>query len=189
VAGAAANTPVTLLARPKHGTLTPIASGHTGAGGSYEFTQTPSTNTIYRVQSATAKSALLFEGVKYGLTVAPTASTVQAGQPLTFSGSVQPALAGHAVYVERQGPSGLGWRVVDVGTVGAPAKPGEAAPFSIVHTFYSPTTLRLRVKIPGDPGNQSAAGAPSEVKVTPVAASALRPEAPGNSKLPGEGQL
>jgi hypothetical protein len=190
VAGAPANTPVTLLARNRGGQLTPAASAQTGAGGAYEFApQTPLTNTIYRVQTATAKSALLFEGVKYALTVAPTVGTVPAGQPVMFSGSVQPALVGHAVYVERQGAARLGWRVVDVGTVGAPAKAGEAAPFSITHTFYSPGALHLRVKIPGDPGNQSAAGAPSEVTVTPVPASALAPEAPGNTKLPGEGQL
>jgi hypothetical protein len=189
VAAAAANTPVTLLARSKGGQLTPVATGHTGAGGSYEFTQTPLTNTSYRVQTATTKSAVLFEGVKYALTVVPPASSVQAGQPLTFSGSVLPALVGHAVYLERQSSLRLGWHVIDVGTVGTPAKPGEAAPFSILHTFNSPGTLRLRVKIPGDPGNQSASGAPSEVTVTPVPASALRPEAPGNSKLPAEGQL
>jgi hypothetical protein len=189
VAGAKAGTPVTLLARGRGGHFTTAATGHTDSAGAYEFTQTPLTNTLYRVTSGATQSAALFEGVKYALTVSPTASTVQAGQPLTFSGSVQPALAGHAVYLERQGSLRLGWHVIDVGTVGTPSHPGEAAPFTFAHTFNSPGVLRLRLKIPGDPGNQGAAGAPSEVTVTQSPASALHPEAPGNSKLPGEGQL
>jgi hypothetical protein len=189
VAGAAANTPVTLLARSKGSKFAPVASGHTGAGGAYEFTQTPLTNVLYRVSSAKTNSAMLFEGVKYALGAVTAPSTVQSGQASTFSGSVLPALTGHVVYLERQSSAKIGWHVVDVGTVGAPAKAGEAAPFSIVHAFYSPGSYHLRVKIPGDPGNQGAAGAPFDLTVTPAPASALRPEAPGNSRLPGEGQL
>lgn len=192
VAGATANTPVTLLAHsrtPKGSDFVPVATGQTRDGGSYEFTQTPLTNTAYRVSASTTKSAVLFEGVKYALTVAPTPSTIQAGQPATFSGSVLPALAGHVVYLERQNSLKLGWHVVDVGTVGAPAKVGDAAPFSIVHAFYSPGVDHLRIQIPGDPGNQGAAGAAFDLNVTPSPAAALRPEAPGNSRLPGEGQL
>ncbi len=189
VAGAATGTPVTLLARGRAASFAPVANAKTGPGGSYEFTQTPLANTFYEVSSGTTVSSVLFEGVKYALTVGATPSTLQAGQPLTVSGSVLPALAGHAVYLERQGPSKLGWEVFDVGTVGAPAKSGEAAPFSIVHTFNSQGSRRLRVMVPGDPGNQGAAGAPFELNVTPAPAAALRPEAPGNSKLPSEGQL
>lgn len=192
VAGAAANTPVTLLAHSraaKGAGFAPLATGHTGTGGSYEFTQTPLTSTFYRVSSATTKSAVLFEGVKYALTVAPAPSTVQAGQPATFSGTVLPALAGHVVYLERQGSLKLGWHVVDVGVVGAPAKAGEAAAFSIAHAFFSLGSYHLRIKIPGDPGNQGASSAPFDMTVTPAPASALHPEAPGNTRLPGEGQL
>ena len=189
VAGAAANTPVTLLARGKGADFAPLATGQTGTGGSYEFTQTPLTSTFYRVSTATTKSAVLFAGVKYALTVAPAPSTVQAGQPATFSGTVLPALAGHVVYLERQGSLKLGWYVLDMGTVGAPGKPGEAAAFSIAHAFYSPGIHHLRIKIPGDPGNQGASSAPFDMTVTPAPASALHPEAPGNTRLPGEGQL
>jgi hypothetical protein len=192
VAGAAPNTPVTLLghSRGAKGTgFAAVATGHTGAGGAYEFSATPLTNTAYRVSSATTNSAILFEGVKYALTVAPPPSTVQSGQPATFSGSVLPALAGHVVYLERQNSLKLGWHVVDVGTIGAPAKVGDAAPFSIVHAFFAPGVDHLRIQIPGDPGNQGAAGAAFDLNVTPAPAAALRPEAPGNSRLPGEGQL
>ncbi|MHB8233595.1 MAG: hypothetical protein ACYDHT_02980 [Solirubrobacteraceae bacterium] len=189
VAGAKDGTPVTLLARARGGQFATAATGHTNGSGAYEFTQTPLTNTLYRVTSGATQSAALFEGVKYALTVLPTASTVQAGQPLTFSGSVQPALTGHTIYLERQGSLKLGWHVIDVGTVGAPSHPGEAAPFSIIHQFGTAGPEVLRIKIPGDPGNQGAAGAPNELNVTPAPASALRPEAPGTGKLPGEGQL
>lgn len=189
VAGAKAGTPVTLLGHGRHGHFATVATSHTDEKGAYEFTVAPLENTLYRVSSGAINSAGLFEGVKYALTVSPTPSTVQAGQPLTFSGSVQPALVGHPVYLERQGLLKLGWHVIDVGTVGAPSHLGEAAPFSIVHSFSTPGTAQVRVKIPGDPDNQSAEGAPSSLTITPVPASALRPEAPGNGKLPTEGQL
>lgn len=191
VAGAAAKTPVTLLARTAGGgPFAPVASAVTGDKGAYEFAkQTPLKNTAYKVSAASAQSAVLFQGVKYALTVSPTIGTIAAGQPVTFSGAVLPALVGHVVYLERQGALRLGWRVIDVGTVSAPANPTEAAPFTIVHAFRTPGTARLRVKIPGDPGNQGAAGAPFELTVTQTPASALAPEAPGNSRLPSEGQL
>jgi hypothetical protein len=189
VAAAAANTPVTLLARDKFGHTTPVATTHTGNGGSYEFTQAPVHNTFYRVRTDKASSAVLFEGVKYALTVAPPPTAAQAGQPLAFSGTVLPALVGHVVYLERQNPSHIGWHVIDIGTVGSPANPTEAAPFSIVHAFYTAGPERLRIKIPGDPGNQGAAGAPFELNVAQAPASALHPEAPGNSRMPNEGQL
>lgn len=189
VAGAGANTPLTLLAGGKGGGFQPVATGHTGAGGVYEFTQTPLTNTLYRVTAAKASSAVVFEGVKYALNVATAPSSVAAGQPATFSGSMLPALTGHVVYLERQSPSKLGWHVMDIGTVGAAQKPGEAAPFTILHTFRTPGAYHLRIKIPGDPGNQGTAGAPFELQVTPAPASTLRPEAPGESRRPSEGQL
>jgi hypothetical protein len=190
VAGAADNTPVTLLARNRGGVFAPVASGHTGKGGAYEFAaQAPLKNTAYKVTAASTQSAVLFQGVKYALTVSPSVGAIAAGQPATFSGAVLPALTEHVVYLERLGPLKLGWRVIDVGTVSAPKNPGEAAPFAIVHAFRAPGTARLRVKIPGDPGNQGAAGAPFELSVTPTSASTLAPEAPSNSRLPSEGQL
>ena len=141
------------------------------------------------MKSPTVNSAVLFEGVKYILTTAPPAGTTQVGAPLTFSGTVLPALSGNVVYLERQSSLKLGWHVIDVGTVGAPAKPGEAAPFSIVHAFNSPGVARLRIKIPGDPLNQGVSGSPFEVNIAAAPASALAPQAPGSSRLPIEGQV
>jgi hypothetical protein len=189
LAGGASGTPVTLLARSRGGSFTPVASAQTSEGGKYQFTQTPLENTSYRVVAGSINSSVLFEGVKYAITVAQPASSVPEGQALTFSGGVLPGLAGHVVYLERQGASKLNWHVIDVGTAGTPAAPGQPAPFSIAHAFYSLGSQRLRLKVPGDPGNQGVASAPFELTVTPVAASLLAPPEPGNSKLPVEGQL
>jgi hypothetical protein len=189
VKGAAPKTPLTLLSRVKGGSFAPVATGETGEGGAYEFTQTPLRNTLYRVTDATASSAVLFEGVKYSLTVSSPPSSVAETQPVAFSGTVLPALARHVIYLERQNPSHIGWHVIDIGTVGSPASPAEAAPFSIVHAFNAAGPELLRVKIPGDPGNQGVASAPFELSVAQSPASTLRPEAPGNGRMPSEGQL
>ena len=89
-AAAVASTPVTLLARTRlQHKFAPVATGVTGAGGSYAFAaQTPQQSTFYRVTGAGKSSAVLFEGVKYVLTAAASATTAQAGQPVTFSGTV-----------------------------------------------------------------------------------------------------
>jgi hypothetical protein len=184
VAGAVSQ-PVTLLARPHTpgAKLTPVAQATTNATGGYVFVQKPLLNTQYRVTSGAQSSAVLFEGVKYAITGAPSATTIQAGQPLTYSGTVAPALAGHPVYLERKFPSNVGFAIVDVGTVTA------AGTYSIVHTFFNPNESVVRAAIPGDPNNQGKASEPVTIKVTPAPASALRPEAPSNAKLPGEGQV
>jgi hypothetical protein len=191
LAGAAPDTAVTLLARTLGTRFAPVATATTGTGGAYSFTpQTPLKNTSYRVTAGKTSSSVLFEGVKYGLAVAPTLpSAVTAGTPLTVSGDVLPALVGHVVYLEKQGSLKLGWHVIDVGTVGAPSVPGQPAPFSIAHAFYAPGSERLRIKVPGDPGNQGVASPPFEVTVAPAPASTLAPLAPSNSRLPVEGQV
>lgn len=189
VAGAAAHTPVTLLARA-HGatTFTTVASGSTTTGGAFEFAAQPTQNTLYKVTSGALQSAVVFVGVQYSLSLNPPPSSGVQGQALTFSGTVQPALTGHAVYLERQGISRLGWELIDVGNVAAPATLGGPGTFAIPHAFLTANTYRLRVKIPGDPGNQGMASAPFEVVVAPAPASAIA-ESPLNPKLPGEGQL
>jgi hypothetical protein len=189
VKGAADKTPVTLLAHVRGGHFAPVAAAQTNAGGAYEFSQAPLQNTFYKVSDASTGSAQLFQGVKYALSVAPAPSSVAATMPATFSGTVMPPLAGHVVYLERQGLLGLGWRVIDVGTLAAPLHPGEPASFSIAHAFTSPGSARLRIKVPGDPANQGVASAPFDLSITPAPASALKPESPGNSRLPGTGQL
>ena len=181
VAANAGSKPVTLFARPRGGKFAPVATGTTQPNGEYSFTQAPLHNTAYQVTVGTAKSAVLFEGVKYVLTPTPSATSVQAGTPVAFSGTVSPVLAGHPIYLERQNASGVNFHVVEVGAVSA------AGTYSISHAFLGAGVAKLRVKIPGDPENQGVASPLTSVTITPAPAALLRPPAP--VKQPSEGQL
>ena len=181
----AAGTPLTLLAHTRtQKKFVPIATTSSTAGGTYTFpVQTPLQSTAYQVTGAGKSSTQLFEGVKYGLTAGASAKTVQAGQPVTLSGTVTPGHVGHAVYLQAQYPSGVNFHVIQVGTVTA------GSTYSISYEPYVAGAKKLRIKVPGDPENQGVASSLFEVTVTPAPASALRPEAPGNSSLPREGKL
>jgi hypothetical protein len=184
LAGATTSQPVTLLARTvhQHG-FAPIAEVAPGAGGAYSFPAlSPVNSTLYRVQGAGQKSAVLYEGVKDVLTAEVSATTVQAGQVLTFKGTVAPDHSGHVIYLERQNAAGTGFHVVQISYV----MPGSE--YSIVHQVYVPGTKVFRVDIPGGPDNGRAVSQPFTIEVTPAPASALTPEAPGNSSMPSEGQ-
>jgi hypothetical protein len=183
-AAAGSGKPVTLLAHTarQHG-FAPVEEGMTGTGGSYTFpAQSPVNSTFYEVKGAGRTSAVLYEGVKDVLTAQLSDTTVQAGTPLTFSGTVAPDHTGHVVYLERQNASGTGFHVVEVATVGA----GSA--YSIVHTVYDAGTKVFRVRIPGGPENEGALSPAFTITVTPAPASALSQEAPDNSTSPSEGQ-
>jgi hypothetical protein len=199
IATGAANAPVTLLARTvrQHG-FAPVAEVSTNAGGEYTFpAQSPVNSNFYRVTTANPpcpgprgracsasadRSAVLYEGVKDVLTAAVSQSTIQAGQTLTFKGTVAPDHTGHIVYLERQNVGSGNFHVVEVATVGT----GSA--YSISHTVYAAGTKVYRVRIPGGPENEGAASSPFTIQVTPAPAAALTPESPGNSGLPAEGE-
>jgi hypothetical protein len=196
-----ANQIVTLLARSRrqHG-FARIAQTQTNGAGEYSFpAQTPVNNTFYRVETRlnvavecarraprchgpVLSSAVLYEGVKDVLTAQVSATTVPAGQPVTFSGTVSPDHTGHAIYLERQNASGSGFHVIEVGRVG----PGST--YSIGRRLYDPGTKVLRVFIPGGPENQGAASQPFTIAVTPVPASTLTEESPEGTSFPPEGQ-
>lgn len=189
LAGVTTSQPVTLEARTvhQHG-FAPIAQISTEANGSYSFpAQSPVYSTLYEVKGAGQKSAVLYEGVKRVLTAEVSATTVQAGQPVEFKGTVAPEPSsaehntGHVIYLERQNAAG-NFHVVQVGHV----LPGST--YTIVHQFYVPGTKVVRIDIPGGPDNGRAVSQLFTIQVTPAPASTLAPEAPGNSSLPGEGQ-
>jgi hypothetical protein len=182
---AAGPTPLTLLARTRgQGTFVPVATVTSSSGGTYAFpVQSPLQSTLYKVTGAGKSSTLLFEGVKYGLTASVSTTSLQAGQPLTFSGTVTPGNAGHAVYLQAQYPSGVGFRVVEVGKVTA------GSTYSIAHVPFVAGVKKYRIKVPGDPGNQGVASPLFTITVTPAPAAALTPEAPGNSSQPSEGHI
>jgi hypothetical protein len=177
-----AKMPVTLLAHTDRQSFAPVAQVTTDASGNYGFpAQSPVNSTFYEVKGAGQTSAVLYEGVKDVLTATVSQTTIQAGQALTFSGTVAPDHTGHVIYLERQNASGNGFHVAQIATVGA----GSA--YSIVHRVYAPGTKVFRVKIPGGPENEGAVSAPFTIQVTPAPASSLTPEGPGNSSLPSEG--
>jgi hypothetical protein len=181
------NTPVRLLARSaRQNGYAPVGEVKTNSSGDYTFpAQTPLANTYYRVDGAGKSSAVLYEAVKYVLTAGVSNTTVQAGQPLTFSGTVTPGETGHVIYLERENADGLGaFHVIEVGTVSA------GGTYSIVHAFYGVGTDVVRIKIPGGPQNGTTDSQTFTIPVTPASSPAtLVPEAPGNSTQPPEGQL
>ncbi len=188
VATGLASTPVTLFERTasQHG-FAPVAEVMTNAGGEYTLpAQSPVYNAFYEVKTGAKasgeRSAVLYEGVKDVLTAEVSPSTIEAGQTLTFKGTVAPEHAGHVVYLERQNVSGDGFHVVQIATIEA------GSTYTIAHTVYDAGTKVFRVRIPGDPENEGAVSAPFTIQVTPAPASALAPEASGNSSLPAEGQ-
>lgn len=196
-----ANQPVTLLARTvhQHG-FARVAETSANSAGEYGFApQSPVNSTFYEVRARSTAcrhgsppytgcsapqihSAVLYEGVKDVLTAQVSAGTVQAGQPVTFTGTVAPDHTGHAIYLERQNASGSGFHVIQVAVVGS----GSA--YTITHRLYNPGTKVLRIFIPGGPENEGAASEPFTIQVTPAPASALAPEPTENSTVPPEGQ-
>jgi len=183
VAGAV-KQPVTLFARTaRQFGFAPVAEVTTDASGNYSFSaQAPINSTFYQVKGAGKASAILYEGVRDLLTPGVLPTTIEAGQTLTFTGTVAPDHSGHIIYLERQNASGVGFHVVQVATVG----PGSS--YAIMHRVYDVGTDVFRVKIPGGPENEGAASPPAPVSVTPAPAAALGPEAPGNSSQPSDGQ-
>jgi hypothetical protein len=185
LAGGAGKT-VTLMGHtfPGHVFVTLTSTPADGSGG-YKFLVAPLANTAYQVSGTdvsgkTIRSAMLFQGVKYLLTANASGKTVQSGQSLTFSGTVTPGNLGKVVYLERENLFGGGFHVTDVGTVTA------ASTYSITHFIFGSGKAVFRVKVPGDPSNQSVASTTFPVEITAAPPAALKPVTP--AKLPSEGQ-
>ncbi len=188
ISGAAAgapNTPVTLFARTAHqGGFAPVAQTTTDGSGNYAFAaQSPVASTFYQVRGAGRASAVLYEGVKDVLTAQVSATTIAAGQSVTFSGGVTPDHTNHVIYLERQNAAGTSFHVVEVAVIGA------GSTYSITHAIYSVGPGVYRVKVPGDPQNGGTVSPDFTITTTPPAPSTLKPEAPGNSTQPSQGQV
>ena len=175
--------PVTLLARSGSQSFGAIAQVTTDSHGNYSFPpQSPIHNTFYQVRSGGISSAQLYEGVRDVLTAAASPTTVAAGQPVTFSGTVTPDHSNHVIYLERKDASGDDFHVVGVARVGA----GSA--YSFTHRFFDAGTKVVRVFIPGGPENQGSASQVFTIQVTPAPASTLSPAPSSNSSTPPAGQ-
>ncbi len=108
-------------------------------------------------------------GVQDALTAQASATTINEGQSVSFTGTVVPNKTGHVIYLERQNVAGNGWHVIAVGTV------GSNSTYSITRSFYQDGTAVVRVKIPGGPDNQGAVSSPFSIKVNAVPAASLVP--------------
>jgi hypothetical protein len=179
VVAGAPNTTVTLVGHGAHGKYAPVTTTTTDGSGKYSFAaQSPKASTFYRVQGAGRTSAVLYQGVKYVLTAASSASSVTSGQPLTFTGTVTPVKAGHQIYLEKQNASGSSFHVVAVGTVA-----GDGT-YSITRSFFTPGSYVLRVKIPGDSENGGTASTTFPTTVVKTVSAKVPAESPGNGLLP-----
>ncbi len=176
--------PVTLMARTaRQGSFTPVAVATTDAKGNYTFpVQAPANNTQYQVLGGGRSSAVLFEGVHDLLTAQASSSAVQAGQPVTFSGTVAPDHTGHVIYLERRNASSGDFHVVQVASVGSGSR------YSITHRVYDAGNDVFRVFIPGGPENEGAGSQAFTIQVRPNRPEALSPEPSGNSSQPPSGQ-
>jgi hypothetical protein len=134
--------PVTLLARVPGSGFQEVAHATTDAGGAYAFSQAPQSSTTYVVASGRVRSSPLFHAVSYALTAGASPVTPAAGETVTFSGSVAPAPAGQAVYLQRLDASGLGWRTVNAATV---APDGS---YSLNHLAAGVQSAVFRVRVP-----------------------------------------
>jgi hypothetical protein len=159
--------PVMLFAKTAGGTFTQVAQTTADSTGAYSFSQSPLFNTIYQARGAGKNSAQLFEGVKDVLTASVSATTVNTGDSVTFSGSVAPDQTGHVIYLQRQNPNGNGFHTVQVGVV------QSGSTFSIVRRLTTPGTKVFRVFIPGGPQNQGGASGPFTITVNQGSAAAL----------------
>jgi hypothetical protein len=164
VAAGAAHQAVMLLASTGGHAFVAVAKDTTDGSGIYTFTASPVQSTFYRVISVTTASTGLFVGVKYLLTPGVSPTTVQAGQQLTFSGTLVPARVGQVVYLEREKPSGIDFGPVAVGTVDA------ASSYSLVHTFYDVGTCVMRIRVPATSETQGSTSEPFTISVTPSSA-------------------
>jgi hypothetical protein len=172
---------VILMARSFGSPSSKIGETTSGAGGAFEFKiASEEKNTSYRALSGTVGSAILFEGVKWVIDSAAVSSTkVTSGQEVTFSGTVSPDRVGHFVYLERRNASGVGYHVVDLGTVSFSGP--TIGTFAIKYPVIGSGMQEYRIHIAGDPINQATSSTAFVLEVTP-ALSTLKPPLP--PKLP-----
>ena len=164
------NTPVTLcgkVAGQQH--FTCDTAGVTGSDGSYSFTVSPVNNEVYVVQTTLPPhrhTARLFEGVRDLVTMTASSSTANAGQRVTFTGTMTPDKAGDTVYLERFGADG-NWHVVAISTV----RPNST--FQFVKVLGNAGTKTFRAHVLADPLNVGGVSPPLTLTVTVPPVSSL----------------
>jgi len=199
VDAAGAGQTVTLYAHVAHEQFQSIATIVSGSGGTYSFGVSPVYSTYYRVTSSSpvaaklstgpsgtvgptgptgatnavarpaTTSAVAFVGVRVVLTLKTTATTINQGQSVTFSGSVNPDETGRNIYLERLNATGTQWHIIASAVVGSDSQ------YSLSWSFYEIGSETLRVAMVGSPENQGNATTPVNVTVKAVPVTALVP--------------
>jgi hypothetical protein len=160
------STEVTLYGKVAGGGgFIPIASTPTGMDGSYSFMESPTYNTVYKVETTLKPrrvTADLYQGVQDVVTLtSPSTAATMAGGSVTITGTVSPDKTGHAIYLQQLGPDGH-WHDVQLSVV------GTGSTFSFTYTLGKDGTFQLRARIFGDRDNVGGASAPVTVTVTGV---------------------
>jgi hypothetical protein len=163
------STSVTLWGHEAGQAYRAITSTSTGTDGSYSFPLTgalaPGHNEVYEVRTTIAPhrhSAQLFEGVRDVVTINPSSTSSTVGGVVTFTGSVTPDKAGHAIYLQRLGADG-DWHNVEMRVV------STSSAYEFSWTFGAAGSKEFRVRIYGGPENVGAASAPVTVTVSGLA--------------------
>jgi phospholipase C len=112
---------------------------------------------------------VLFIGVAAALTAQATATTINQGQSVTFTGTIAPDKTGHSIYLERLNAAGSAWHVI------ALTKVGSNSSYSITQSFFAIGTETVRVKLPGGPDNQGAVSSPFAITVNAIPVASLVP--------------
>lgn len=154
---------VTLLARNARGGFHQVLAGTTGEGGRYSFSLQPLQRTWYEVREGSVRSAALMQDVGVALTPTTPPASSEAGQQLTFTGSLAPTATGARVALELENASALGFHVI----AGAPVEAGGG--YAIPYTFPSAGSYTLRIVTQAAPGLEPTADAPFTLQVTPQA--------------------
>ncbi len=149
-------TSVSLFRRmPQGGPYGEITTTTTAADGSYSFANVMSTtNELYQVRTTFKRhTAALFEGVQDVVTMSASSMTSTVGGHITFTGTVSPDKAGHAVYLEKLGIDN-NWHVVEIRFV------NNSSTFQFGWTFGSAGTKEFRARMTGGPENVGGVSAP-----------------------------
>ncbi len=163
LSGVTSPTIVQLWGRPATGgPFTFVNQSSTDSSGNYSFTVEPAVNTVYQTHTASPPgkhSAELWQGVRDVLTLAASSNSSTVGGKVTFTGTVAPDKAGHAVYLQRQGPDG-DWHSVEESFVA-----GNDT-FQFTWPFGKPGTYQFRARIFSDGRNVGSASPPVTVTVS-----------------------
>jgi hypothetical protein len=155
-------TSVSLWRRMPHGgPFGEITTTTSAADGSYSFANVMSTtNELYQVRTTFKRhTAALFEGVQDVIAMSASSMTATVAGHITFTGSVSPDKAGHAIYLEKLGVDN-NWHVVETRFV------NNSSTFQFGWTFGSAGTKEFRARMSGGPGNVGGVSAPVTIAVS-----------------------